>query len=238
MKILPSIVALLLAGCAVRLGGPGPEEYRTVALQTPESESAEAVASRLTAAGADIVLLSSTRDSAWFADVAARAGLALSGPGRSDTHAMGFLTRRLELLGDTSIVLGVNGGGRIHMHDALYQIERGRHMDLMLVQFDAQADLREAVRTLLSYVASDVGANAAIVFGLDAPTQLAADSAAVLLRAAYANAWECVSDGDGSAPPPIDVRLFYGPSVRMNCEDAEVLSASGNPIAARLVVLR
>ena len=81
---------------------------------------------------------------------------------------------------------------------------------------------------------------AAVVFGLDAPTQQAADSAAVLLRAAYANALECADDEtDGStAAAPSGLLLFYGPSVRMDCLDAEVLPVPGSPSSAQLVVSR
>ncbi len=232
-------ILAVLGGCAVRLGGPKPEEYQTLAYVAPAGETAEATASRIRSVSADIVLITGRADSAWFADVANRTRLALSGPGRTGPNGMAFLTRRLELLGDTSIILNVQSGGRIHMHDALYQIGKGRHVDLMLVQFDDRADLRDAVRTLLSYIATDVGATAAVVFGIDAPTPKAADSVAVLLRAAYANAWECADQGrDGAATPESGLRLFYGPSVRMDCEEAHVLSVPGHPIAAQLVVGR
>jgi hypothetical protein len=238
-KTLAAVAALLVAGgCAVRLGGPSPQTYETLAYEAPASESPEAAASRIASASADVVLLASPADSLWFADVANRTQLQLSGPGRTGEHALAFLTRRLELLGDTSIVLPVPGGGSIHMHDALYQIGKNRLVDLMLVQLDEAVDLREAVRTLLSYIATDVGANAAVVFGLAAPSQQVADSVSVLLRAAYANAWECVGTAQDADRPAMDVRLFYGPSVRMNCQSARVLSAPGNPISARLVVSR
>jgi hypothetical protein len=242
--VAATFVILGIGGCAVRLGGPSPEPFQTLAYASPAGEAAADAAARIQSAAADIVLLTSPNDSAWFADVATRTQLALSGPGRTSTSAKAFLTRRLELLGDTSIVLSVNGGGRIHMHDALYQISEDRHVDLMLLEFDGQAELREAVRTLLSYVATDVGPTAAIIFALAAPTAQAADSAAVLLRAAYENGWECVqrsSDGAGAtggAAPAIALRLFFGPVVRMDCDGARVLSAPGNPISAQLVVGR
>lgn len=232
-------IILLLGGCAVRLGGSGPEEFQTLALNVPAGESAEQAAGRITAAGADIVLLTAARDSAWFADVASRAQLSLSGPGRAGELGMGFLTRRLEILGDTSIALNVRGGGRVHMHDALYQLSGDRLLDLMLIHLEGEAELREAVRTLLSYIATDVGANAAVVFALNGATPQAADSAAVLLRAAYGNAWECArASGEDGESRPVDLRLFYGPSVRMRCQSARVLAAPGNPIAAQLVVGR
>lgn len=232
-------LVLLLGACSVRLGGAGPEQYQTLALNVHAGETAEQAAGRITDTGADIVLLTATRDSAWFADVAARAQLSLSGPGRAGELGMAFLTRRLEILGDTSIALNVRGGGRVHMHDALYQVPGNRLIDLMLIQLDGEAELREAVRTLLSYIATDVGANAAVVFALNSTTPQAADSVAVLLRAAYGNAWECAqASGDGGGSAPTDLRLFYGPSVRMRCQSARVLPAPGNPIAAQLVVGR
>jgi hypothetical protein len=237
--VAASLCAVIAGGCAVRLGGPKPENFQTLAYASPAGESAEVVAERIRSIEADIVLLASAGDSAWFADVANRAQLGLSGPGRTSGLAQAFLTRRLELLGDTSIVLSVSGGGRLHLHDALYQLGKGRYVDLMLVRIDADAELREAVRTLLSYIASDVGPTAALVFGLNAPTPQAADSVALLLRAAYANAVECAESGRDTGPlPAIDVRLFYGPAVRMDCEAANVLVAPGNPIAANLVVSR
>lgn len=230
---------LIVAGCAVRLGGGGPQGYRTLAYAAPENETAEGAATRIDSAGADIVLLAGPGDSAWFAEVATRTQLELSGPGLTGKRAQAFLTRRLEILGDTSIVLGVSGGGRIHMHDALYEASGSRHIDLMLIEIDEGAELREAVRTLLSYIATDVGATAAVVFALDAATPEAADSAATLLRAAYANARECAEgSGDSSGAQQTELRLFYGPAVRMNCEEARVLAAPGNPILADLVVLR
>lgn len=244
------LVLTIAGGCAVRLGGGGPEMYRTLAYTAPEGETAEAAAARIAAAEADVVLLAGPGDSAWFADVANRTRLELSGPGRTGDKAQAFLTRRLEIVGDTSITIDVSGGGRIHMHDALYEISDRRYVDLMLVQLETQ-QLREAVRTLLSYIATDVGATAAVMFALDAATPQAADSAATLLRAAYTNAWECAApagesgadaeagvepEPEAGVEPEIELRLFYGPAVRMDCEQATVLDAPGSPIVADLVV--
>lgn len=232
-------LALVIGGCAVRLGGPRPEEYRTLAYVATPGESVEATAARIASVSADIVLLAADQDSAWFAAVAERTQLALSGPGQTGTRRMAFLTRRLELLGDTTISLNVTSGGRLHMHDALYQIGQGRHVDLMLIEMEEAAELRDAIRTLLSYFATDVGANAAVIFALDTPTPQLADSAAVLLRAAYADAWECADASRADdASPPMEARLFYGPAVRMRCQSARVLPEPGSPISAQLVVGR
>jgi hypothetical protein len=233
-------VTITAAACAVRLGGPSPEEYQAFALAAAPAEGTVQVAERIRTVGADLVLLAApaARDSAWFAEVAAAAGLQHSGPGRTGPTALGFLTN-LELLGDTSIVLAA-GSGRLHMHDALYQIGENRLLDLMLVTVDSTADLRESVRSLLSYIATDVGATAALLLGLDVSSAQAGDSISVLIRAAYADAYECaLADGDDQpGPPPARVRMFYGPSVRVDCEDARTLSDFGNPITARLVVGR
>jgi hypothetical protein len=236
------VTALLLTlsvaatACAVRLGGPSPREYTAVAMSATAGATADQVASQVRGAGADIVLLAADRDSAWFADVASQAQLTLSGPGRTGPRAMGFLTS-LEILGDTSIVLPVPEGGRIHMHDALYRVDSYRYIDLMMVRFDETPDIRSAVRTLFGYIATDVGADAAVLLAIDAPTQVAADSAAVLMRATYDSAFECV-DGDQSAAASPTVQLVYGPSARLSCRSARVLTGAPAGIQARVVVNR
>src|SRR5690606_29463588 len=190
IRILGAAAAVVaLAGCAVRLGGPAPKEYQALALIATDADSPAQVAERIASVSADLVLLSApaARDSAWFAQIATAAALQQSGPGRTGPRALGFFTNNLELLGDTSIVLAA-GEGRLHMHAALYQIEENRLVDLMLVTVDSVADLREAARTLLSYISTDVGPTAAVVLGLSGPTPQASDSISVLLRAYLPNA--------------------------------------------------
>jgi hypothetical protein len=224
----------------VRLGGPSPEEYQALALIATDADSPAQVAERIASVNADLVLLSApaARDSAWFAQIATASGLQQSGPGRTGGRALGFLTRKLELLGDTSIVLAA-GEGRLHMHDALYQIEENRLVDLMLVTIDSAADLRESARTLLSYISTDVGATAAVVLGLAAPTPQASDSIGVLLRAYLPNAHACAGEvQNGTVSDDSAVRLFYGPVVRVECRSARTLDAPGSPVTARLVVGR
>ncbi len=231
-----SVLLLALTGCSVRLGGPKPEEYHTLAWEAPAGSTAAQAAQVVKDAGANIVLVTATEDSAWFADVSHETGLALSGPGHTEPTAKAFLTN-LKILGDTSIVLGVGDGSRMHMHDALYEIAKNRQLDLMLVGISARSDLREAVRTLLSYVATDVGANAAIVLAVTGPSPEAADSVVALLRAAYGSARECAGP---NAPPPAEsnVRLLFGPSARIACRTARTLTNSGSPIVADLIVGR
>jgi hypothetical protein len=233
---LITAAALFLAACAVRLGGPTPEEYSAVALIAGTAESPTDVAARLRTAEAELVLLGADRDSAWFAAVASEMGLTLSGPGRTGPRAMGFLTG-LEILGDTSIVLAVREGGRIHMHDALYAVDKNRHIDLMMVRLEQTADLRAAVRTLFGYIATDVGASAALLLAIDADSPQQADSAAVLMRATLNNAVECGEGNEAPAAEP-QVQLLYGPSARLSCRTARVIAGSPPAVSARVVVNR
>ena len=235
-RVVPAGLLLACTACAVRLGGSAPEEYRAVAMSVPAGAAASAVADVIRQADAKIALLTAERDSAWFAEVSAATGLALSGPGRTEGAAKAFLTN-LEILGDTSIVLGVSDGTRMHVHDALYQIEEDRHVDLMFVRIGADSELRAAVRTLLAYVATDVGATAALMIAVDTPTPQAGDSVAVLLRAVYSSSGECAG-ASAAGPGPDRVRLFYGPSARVRCTRARTIDYEGTPVTADLVVSR
>jgi hypothetical protein len=230
------LAAASVSACAVRLGGSSPDEYPVIAIAAPATATSGEIADVITGARANLVLLTADRDSAWFGDVATRTGLALSGPGQTETPAKAFLSN-LEILGDTSIVLGVADGSRMHMHDALYQIEEeGRLIDLMLIGVSDGSDLREAARTLLAYIATDVGANAAVVMAIDSPSRQAADSLATLLRAAYTTAGECAGDAGGTSTST--VRLYYGPSARVRCSSARQVQGIGSPMLAELIVGR
>jgi hypothetical protein len=118
------------------------------------------------------------------------------------------------------------------MHDALYQVDDDRFIDLMMVRLDAP-DLRAAVRTLLAYIATDVGARSAIALAVEAPSAAAADSAAVLMRATLGNAAECGSIP--AADQPASLRLLYGPSARLRCLSAHAVPGG---VLARLEVQR
>jgi hypothetical protein len=235
-RVLPLLAAcLLITACAVRLGGARPQDYTAVALQVQPAADAAQTAERLRGARADLVLLSADADSAWFATVAAGTGLELSGPGTTSGRGFAFLSN-LEILGDTSLVLEVPGGGSVHMHDALYRVDRDRYLDLMLVRFDAP-DLRAAVRALLLYAATDVMPNAAVLLAIDAATPELADSAAILLRPYYPPAVEC-----RGAPADIaqtgSIRLLYGPIARIRCRTARLLPGTPAGIVAEVVVER
>ena len=231
------MAVLIMAGCAVRLGGPKPEIYETVALRAPAGAAAADVAGTVKAAAGDIVLLVADADSAWFADVAAQTGIPLNGPGFTGGPGMAFFTH-LELLGDTTLTVPVAAGGNLHVHDALFEISEGRRVDLMIVAMEEGVAARDGVRTLLNYIATDVGGTSAVLIGLTAPTPAIADSASTLMRAAFRNALDC---GDAPLTRPaggLGVTLFYGPEARISCESARVLPGTPNGIVARTEVGR
>ena len=145
--LLLPLVAVTATACALRLGGTGPVDYNAAVIRAAPGADAAAIAAQVRSAGANLVLLSAEQDSAWFARTAEAAGLTLSGPGTTSGRSLGFMTN-LEILGDTSLVLDVDGGGQVHMHDALYEVDDDRNIDLMFVRLDGP-DIRAAVRTLL-----------------------------------------------------------------------------------------
>ena len=234
--VLLPLIAIGLTACAVRLGGPSPEEYDVAAVFELRDADADAVAARLRDIGAEIVLMAAERqDSAWFNYVAHTAGLVVSGPGATTDRGYAFMTTpALEILGDTTLVLPVQGGGSVHMHDALYRIDEYRNIDLMLVRLEGP-DLRTTVRTLLNYIATDVPADAPLLLALDGPTAAIADSAATMIRATIGDASECREDEQAAAPA---VRLLYGPSARVSCLSARNLTGVTTGIVARLEVGR
>lgn len=233
-KLLAPAALLFMVACAVRLGGSSPEPYRVLAIPAGSSSSAADIAQHITSEGGQLALIAADRDSAWFADVAARAGLELSGPGTTGPTGLAFLTS-LPILGDTSIVLLPPSGGRIHMHDALFEVDEDRTIDLMAIDVEGVQDVRDGVRTLLSYIASDVGNSVPLILAVSSPATAVDDSVATLLRAAFANAADCAADGDAVVIPGL--RLLFGPPARMQCEEARTLPG-GAGISARLVVGR
>lgn len=239
MKIMARVFAFIaiaaVGACAVRLGGPTPLTYDTLALTAEPAADANTVADRIAGTGASLVLVSAQQDSAWFGDVADGADLLLSGPGKTGPSGLAFMTRGLELLGDSSLVLEAEDGSRIHMHDALYQLDETRLLDLMAIRADPVVDLSSVVRTLLAYEATDVMATATLILAVEAAQPAMADSIAVRLRAAFENAADCATDG-----PLVTagLRLLYRPPVRVRCEQASLVDAPRQPILARLVFAR
>src|SRR3954469_21724803 len=191
-----AVATIVMSACAIRLGGAKPVDYNTIGLRAGAGESPTDVGNRLKSAQADLVLLSAPHVSMWFETVAKTSGLVFSRPGHAGPTTLGLLTH-LKSVGDTALSLTVPNGGKIHMKDALFQVDKDRTIDLMLVSFADVTAVREAVRTLLNYIATDVGGTSAVVLGIDAPTTIASDSASTLMRAAFANALEC-----GAKPTP------------------------------------
>jgi hypothetical protein len=122
--------------------------------------------------------------------------------------------------------------------DALYEVDKNRHLDMMLMEIPSGTGAREAVRTLLAYYATDVGGTAAVLLALRSPSAPAADSAASLLRSAFGNVLEC--DGESDSPPASagTLRFFYGPQARVECERGRLLAGSPPTILGRVVVGR
>jgi len=221
--------------CSIRLGGPKPEQYDAVAVTVAAGANADETARRIYDSGAELAFVSAEQDSAWLASVATAARLKLSGPGRSSGRSLAFMTN-LEVLGDTSLVLNVPGGGKVHMHDALLKVDKTRNLDMMIVRFEA-TNVRAATNTLLGYIATDVGGDAALLIAVDGPTIQVADSVATLMRATLNSSFDCPGSkpADGANVP---LRMLYGPSAQLSCLSARVLPGSPPAITARVQVER
>ena len=144
----------------------------------------------------------------------------------------------MEPVGDTSLVLEVPGGGRIHMHDALYEIDKDRHIDLMLIRFEDGTSASAAVTRWLEYYASDVGNASAVLLALETATPAAADSVTRALRSALESLADCGDRGDEGAAASGTLRLFHGPQARIACERGEVAATDPPTLVARVVVGR
>lgn len=227
---------VLVTGCAVRLGGPGPVEYRVVALSAGSGAAPEDVAGWIRQADANVVLLSAAAaDSTWFGEVAQRSSLSLSGPGSAGQVAFAFLAS--EPVGDTTIVLSSAEGASVVVHDALYKVDKHRYLDLLALRIGSAPEARVAVKALLRYVATDVMPEAAVVLAVEVPDAATGDSVAAFLDPAFRDARACLA-GRGAERRSAGMRLFYGPEARLRCEDARLLGGDDSPILARLVVGR
>lgn len=201
-------------------------------MRVPANLTAEQLGARIRQGGYEFALLSATQDSAWLARAAAQAGLELTRPGRVGEATYVFFGPKP--LGDTTHTIAVPSGGQVRLHDALYQIDKRRNLDLIIARFDAVTDVRGGVRALLGYVGSDVSNNASLLLGVEAPTQQFGDSVALLLRAAYTDTRECAGSAQTATTPSI--LLFYGPQVRIRCERAEVHNELGGPVSVHILL--
>lgn len=226
------ILALLAAGCAVGLGGGSPLARDALALRVPAGMSADALGARIQQGGYEFAMLSTQQDSAWLATAATRAGLQMTRPGRIGDATYVFFGPKP--VGDTTHTVAVQGGGQVRLHDALYRVDKNRNLDLIIARFEGVTDLSRGVRALLGYVGNDVSNSAALLLGVESPTQQFGDSIAMLLRAAYSDTRECANGGTQTGASAI--RLFYGPEVRVRCESAAILNETGSPVSAQFVL--
>lgn len=238
------IVALLVTlavaatACAVRMGKSGPAQYAVLAAYEPADATPDTVAARIAEAGAQMALLAVRADSAWFRGVARRTGLTLSGPGDADGVLLGFLGWKP--IGDTTLVLDYEAG-QFTLHDALYRVGKEGALDLLAMHIVDASAARPMVHRLLRYLATDVDATSAVVIGVAAETEPAADSVAAMLAPAFTDVRRCMDrPGDPSAARTEGphLRLFYGPEARLGCDSARPVGAPGGPVLAHLVVLR
>lgn len=237
---------LVIGGCAVRLGGPKPVSYRTIALSTGPDVAPAQVAGYIREAGANVVLLAAQADSAWFADVAKRADLSLSGPGTAGPVAFAFLAGKP--VGDTTLALALPNGGDVVIHDALYRVDKRRYLDLLALRVADPEQARDVMRAVLRYVATDVMSNAAVVLAVDVPDAETGDRVAELLDPAFIDARTCLSsrgqepgnggNGGNGAGAGGGMRLFYGPEARVRCESARMLGGESSTVLANLIVGR
>src|SRR6185369_2220267 len=127
---------------------------------------------------------------------------------------LAFLAFKVE--GDTTLTLTVEGGGAIRLHDALFNIDKNRTLDLMTAVIEPNTSVLNGVKALLNYIATDVGGTSAVALAVQAQNQAVGDSIATLTHAAIADTWECTKESKaGQAAPAMSMRLFYFPPARM-----------------------
>lgn len=231
------VLIVLLTGCALRMGGPKPVRLETVAVRFEASVTATQAAAQLRALGADLALIVTPRDSVFVREVAQQLNLTPTRPGRINELTVAFLA--MKAVGDTTLTIPV-GTGRIQMHDALFNIDKTRVLDLMTVFVSPETPARDAARALLTYIATDVGATAVTALAIHTTSVAVGDSIAEFTRAAWGDAWECTEGGkSGARAPGLNLRLFYFPPARVRCEFAQQLTTGGaTGTHARLLVGR
>jgi hypothetical protein len=234
MSRLLVLAALAVGACAPALSGPKDIEVPTVALRATGGASATDVAGALREAGARVALVAAPGGEDWFRTVATATELTLSGPAQMDDLGFAFLAP--EPVGDTTLALQYEGGSLV-IHDALYEMEEDRLLDLIAFRITEDTDARRAVRSLLEYVATDVNNAAALVMAVAVPSAAVGDSVARMLSPAYYDAIRCEVGQAGTSRA--GVRMFYGPAARMYCEDATVAGEAGwDWVRAQLVMGR
>lgn len=215
-------IALTAGACAtIQMTGPKPVKQDAVVMHVDAAATPDQIAETLTQQGAEYAIISAPAgDSAWFANIATRAEKSATRSGRVNGRVYGFIGPKA--LGDTTLTLAVPGGGKLNIHDALFEVDKNRRLDLMAVQFDSTVNLQRSITRLLEYVASDVGATVSVLLAIETPTVAMGDSVSVLMRALYTDVFECTAEGKtGASPGDLPIRVFYGPPARTRCDGAE-----------------
>ena len=236
MKWMTAAVLSLLAataGCAGTMGGGSPLVYRAIALNLPTAVPADSVGSIVRQSTADLALVAAPSDSAWFAAAARAANLHLSGPIAAGNTRLGFLA--MKPTGDTTVTLKLSGGHNLVLHDALYQPSKHRYVDLMLARADSGTAASEIARSLLTYAASDVMQNAAVIMGMITRPPAVTDSVAALVRAVFVDLRQC-ADSTAARANTGQIRVFYGPETNIRCDEARLLPNAGAPVYAHFTI--
>lgn len=234
MILGPLATLAVLGACAANMGGPRDVALSTVALRAEPATAPATAAAALTEVRARVALVAAPADSAWFASVAAAAGLTLSGPtpgGEAGEPALALMA--MEPLGDTVVDLTYEGG-TITMVDALYDLDERHFLDLMAFRVDPDDPAQPLTTRLLRYIATDVPPSAAIALAITVPDGAKGDSIARFLSPGYFDALRCAG-ADAPAGAGARIRLFFGPEARMWCGDAtEDRPAAGARVRAAL----
>lgn len=228
-RVVLSLLAAGLGGCATGLGGGPDVPLSTVALRVDPGTSAAQAAGAINGADADIALVAAPADAGWFASVAQSSRLQLSGPAYEGDLGLAFYGP--EALGDTAIELRYEGG-TFMLQDALYELDGDQYLDLMAFSVEEDDEVEPLIRSLLSYTATDVMPGASVVIAVAVPNAAVGENVARMLRPGYFNSSRC---GD-TATSAGDILLFYGPEARARCRDARAeRTAAGVRIHAALV---
>lgn len=228
-------LTLFMAGCAVGMRGVKSIPVTAVALRPAPDVGPEAVGAALVESEADVAFVTGAVDSAWLASVAGIAELTVSGPAVVGDVRLAFLGG--EPVGDTTIVLS-HDQGALTVHDALYEVDDDRYLDLLVFRVDDVATARPAIAALLRYMATDVMNSAAVVMAVEVGSAAAGDSVGRFLSPAYFDALRC-EPGLATPSERAGIRLFYGPEARVYCRAAAVDGrAIGDWVRADLVLGR